>query len=502
MKHIFAWLLLIGLLAGIKPQAYGNPDIQGQSSGAITRGEYSPYKELNDWLLDSLKGEGANIKYGHFTFLLGIFTGGLFSNPFNGEAMRRAVSVWLNSTMTRGDRVRIVGYEHNVWCRSPLFTLSSTGKEREDIFSALPFMPEPHSKGGKNIEHVMLSLAGIGGRNPKGQSPIILLLSNGFSQNAGQMGAGEQYQKELLHAGYHPVKCQIFRFIVHGSIQDVYAFLAIPMDIHLAAVASARYPGFAAESWTPYAYKPVLGANTLGATGIMANDAQSRTGSPNDGTSVWTWAWFIFAAGITLIFGLFVARSKAIPETGRIKSYSDSSQNEPQQNQDELKKTLLEARRHAKSLDILSQDMAVTMANLDSIIPSAQEQGELRNEIASLQQQLKDWDDASRDFLDTVQRGISMPGIAQALRDTWKRAGMEFARQAARNGFDVIDPKAGEPFVEGLHRLLDGKKMPSPPVRIDHCVQWGYRRGSRVYSPAIVEVITPDSGEDKGETRL
>lgn len=447
-----------------------------------------PVEQVPAWIIQSLHQRGADTEQSRFSWAVGIFTGNLYKDPLQAEAVRRVFSIWLNRVAARGDTVTVAGVEHGVWSLSQTIPLQDGPDAARRVFDALPSSPQPGSRGGKNLEQAMVELARI---LPAGRTgrPVILILSNGYSQ-AIQAGPNSvDWPRRLRAEGYLPVAHEIFRLQIRTTPQEVYAFLAVPAGISAVPKAGQRAPAVPPGTWVPAAYAPWAAASVSPAVGTTGGRA---AGPEMNGMELWI-ALAAAAIGIAGIAWFAAAASRARPRA------QDAGG-------DLLEKMEEHARNIAASLGEEIQGVKDAIHKIRETMPpaaaqpqpdaSAQELGQLRTQIETQRMQIQDWDDTAMAFLDAVQRALSMPGLSDDRREAWAKAGKDFAHYAARNGFDVIAPKAGEPFVEGLHKAVYGMPNGAEAPVIVRCIHWGYRRGNQIFRLADVEVAANGPTEE------
>jgi len=445
------------------------------------------YAAVPDWIQTTLATSSADFKHARIPWAVGIFTGNMYKDPLQAEAMRRVFSVWLNRMTARGDTVVVAGFEHSVWTVSKPIRLQSGVADLQRVFDALPGHPQSGSRGGKNIE---LSMAELADKWPDRTAvrPVILMLANGFSQDAIPSDEDFKRTQRLEQEGYQISK-QVFQIFVHSVPEHVYAFLAVPKNLAAAREAQERVPLAGATEWVPAAYAPSEQANER-ATRLFTERRGAQRPSGN-------WAGVLAAAFLGATaggVGIALARSRRGRED---QSMQTSLLRHVVEMAQDLSRRLEAEIQAIKDVGIkLAGSLSAPAQSAPQVPPSVMQLGELRNQIAVLESEIRDWDDTAMDFLDAVQRALAMDGIAPERKDVWARAGNILIRRAQRNGFDVIRPNPGEPFLVGLHDVANGARPGAGEFIVQRCIRWGYRRGNHVYRPAEVEVAPAQSVEE------
>ncbi|MGC8668642.1 MAG: hypothetical protein ACP5VE_11065 [Chthonomonadales bacterium] len=434
--------------------------------------------KLTHWLTHSLAEQHADVEHGRFSWAVGIFTGNMYKDPLRAEAMRWVFSVWLNRVAAEGDRVVVAGFEQDVGKRSHVIELKHGADSLQEVFDALPSSPMPGSVGGKNIERAMAGLADKLRNDPE-RRRVILLLSNGPSQT---VESTVDWTSRLVSAGYgHPVHT-IFQIPIHSTRQEVHVFLAVQQNGVSSVHNGARLPAAPNGVWVPEGYAPEAATASLSASGLPGRVPPKRHGS---------WLGIILGMAVVVIAvlagALFALEMKGrglksrLPNAGAPTTSSEDGHNSVAR----LEAALERLEGGIRKLE------AGPASGGSAAIPAVpnQEMSELRTKAEALRLKLQDWDDTAMQYLDAVQRALSMQGITDERRNAWMKAGANFARFAAQNGFDVIAPNPGEPFIQGHHKAVNG--MPGTGACVVRCIHWGYRRENHVYRPAEVEAAPP-----------
>lgn len=114
---------------------------------------------------------------------------------------------------------------------------------------------------------------------------------------------------------------------------------------------------------------------------------------------------------------------------------------------------------------------------------------ELRSERERLVRHIELWRERVIAVLDSYEAIIGQQGLDEAYRRVFAKCRRDLLRAVQPLGLDVIEPKPGDPFDEGLHRIVGEETKPGADAsRIQALRRSGYRIGSDVIRHA--DVIT------------
>lgn len=112
---------------------------------------------------------------------------------------------------------------------------------------------------------------------------------------------------------------------------------------------------------------------------------------------------------------------------------------------------------------------------------------ELRSERERLVRHIESWRERVIALLDSYEATIGEQGLDEAYRRAFAKCRRDLLRAVQPLGLDVIEPKPGDPFDEGLHRIVGEETKPGADAsRIQALRRSGYRIGSDVLRHADV----------------
>jgi molecular chaperone GrpE (heat shock protein) len=408
------------------------------------------------WLKTKLQEASLDESRGRIDLTVIFTTGHFGSDPALAREARTLAAQLVQGTLAKEDSVRVGAAELDLWTLSDPIPLSEGS---DAVTSQFPTTPRPGSKGGRDLERALLQAV-----EQAGSGQVLLVLSPGPSQLA-KDGSGDllgQEAPELVAArnaaGYRSPDRKTFQ--VNGRSLDL--TLMLPTDLPTGIGVRTPLP-------------PVAQTDGL---------AETQPPSSTDEDQAWPASVILPVALICLVGGFAAGwrtrRTPKEPQIDPVQTATPVPDAAPEVSE-ELKKA-------RKVLDMLAQDLSESSQTFSESTAALRREvldaGELRNAIVMRDEELAAWDETAMEYLDSVQRALQLPGLAMERRETWMKAGRDFARLCAKNGLDLIAPEIGDPVVAGMHRVdsvLDGS---SEEVR--ECLQWGYRRGAKVLRQATV----------------
>lgn len=490
------------LRAGAQASAPGQADAPGQ------------------WLAGLIRAGKADPGHGRYRFTFIMATNHLAADPAHGEAMRRVVVGWLNDRLCAGDEVQVGAGEHKVWMLGDPVTLAPGVETRQSLFSSLPMSPEAGSRGGKSIEHLLALSAGPPTQSKPSppERPIIVVLSNGWSQSVtGKLDPGPDLLR-IQQAGYRPITRDLFRVNVKGRDLEVDAAAIVPNALKsIGGSAEPRSPLAGSGGWVPAGYGPVVVGKPGGNQPGQGGGGSGR--GPNPLLVAVVTAVIVVAIGATAL-ALGRARSQS-PAAAQpvdiqpIRQKLDEIQAKLQAGSagngqidaetlkrlstagDQIGASVEDTRKVAKKLDLLVQDFSATMHPATAGGVSEEELGKLRAEALAAEKRLSAWTDVAVEFLDAAWIAHMSPDVNPDRRDAWSRAATSFARYARQVGLDLIYPQPGDPYLPTHHRITEVIGEAAGATVVAKCEAWGYRNGADVIRPADVVISSP--GHVQGE---
>lgn len=387
---------------------------------------------------------------GRVIWTVGFATGGFAKDPALAEAMRNEMAKALGALVSQGDIVRIAAFETRLLAEPRKVTV---GPALDPVVATFPRTPAPDSRGGRDVERALASLA-AGAEGP------ILLLSPGPSQTGGGTGTlmGED-SPELRSAlaAFEPIRRGRFTIPTAGGPRTVEATVAVPKKA-FAAGGDPRRPTALPEPERVVRASPV-------AVPVGRSDAP-----------VWPYAvggLVLGAAGTAVLRRLPKHSPPSDPVTPAPPTGRDGT---------ELADWRAEAKRQQRALDLLTQDLAAAAEGV--VRREGDETRSLRLSLAEREEALRRWDVIAMDYLDGIGRAVE-DGVHP---EVWARASEQFVRLARASGLDVIAPVPGEPVIDGHHRIesTSPASVGAPEGTVSELISHGFRRGDHVLRMARV----------------
>lgn len=111
-----------------------------------------------------------------------------------------------------------------------------------------------------------------------------------------------------------------------------------------------------------------------------------------------------------------------------------------------------------------------------------------RQENMTLRAELQDWQKTVVQHFEYLDRSSNLDDMDDLKRETYLKTARDFARDLRPLGFEVIEPKPGEPFNESLHEWKGEKDSELPAEQIVSVDGSGFRIGNRCIKLAPVFV--------------
>ena len=376
-----------------------------------------------------------------------ILTTGHFGlDPQLATATRAVCAEIVGRVGAKGDKVRILAAEMSIWGRPKITAI-------ENFTADLPTTPSPNSLGGRDIEGVLAEAA-------KEANGSILLLAPGESQLP-TSGIGKLHGGEVSIDGFEPVKRGEIDVNTPSGTRKLLAYFL--QSQHAAVGESSR------QKLIEIAPKATL---------ETAKDQRTQQRQ----VSQVNYTLMIGGGGLLFLSGLAcgsLAIGKARRGTGEEVTANPHTS-------EELEQWKESARLQRKQLDLISQELAETVAKQSEAVEGADI--ELRQEIASQKRTLSIWDETAIDFLDGLGRAMENNGLSESEVITLRKSQKQFLRLAQRTGLDTISPEPGDEILDGLHRI-EGTLAPdeaAPSGHVNALISPGYRRGDTIIRQAKV----------------
>jgi hypothetical protein len=167
----------------------------------------------------------------------------------------------------------------------------------------------------------------------------------------------------------------------------------------------------------------------------------------------------------------------------------------------ELETTLLDLQRdregiqHAghvmeSGVQEISDGVAVAIEKIRGMSDVQEQLISLRQELGETKRHVDEWLDASMEYMDFLDRTLSLEGIDENYVKAIEKARSQFIARLIGLGVGEIQPEVGDAFDERLHKADGyGEADGLEPGSIAVVVRSGLATGRKVLRPAIVRIV-------------
>lgn len=383
-----------------------------------------------------------------------VTTGHFGRDPQLATSTKNAIVNLLAQVGAKGDRVKVYSAEMTVWA-------SSRAVPIENIANSLPTSQAPGSKGGRDIEAVLLQVGGAA------KGPV-LVFSPGDS-SLPKDGTGVLRGGDGSVAGFRaPLKRG---FTVDTESRERTVRLTVLTKDGLFVGDQPRV-------------SPQVSIASESTSASNSRKESQLNGQPGAVSSWPLWVGAALACGAAAGFLVGNRKSNRPPEPVATANPDDVSALEDWKTQ---------AKQVQRRLDFVTQEIEESVGRMGQANES--QLVELRQDLVRHQNTLQAWDQLAIDYLDGIERAVNHDQLSAEPSVTWVRARTQFLSLLARLGLDEIRPTPGDPVVVTLHRV-EATIPPSDMFgtgEITRLLQPGYRRGDTVLRQAKVELAIESS---------
>lgn len=406
--------------------------------------------DLGEWLRRAARVSDL----GNTEWSVVVTTGHFGGDPELASATRRKLVEIFSEVGAKGDRVRIYTAEMKLWGESREVNI-------ESLEPNLPTTQAPNSRGGTDIEAVLLQVA------PLAKGPVIVV-SPGNSVMPLD-GSGSLVGGDGSVPGFE--KPERLKVAVQTPAKERSICLTVLSRSGFFKGTKPRVPVIAPSLSLSDSPSPSL---NFGAKSTPEQE------SPKYLQVFYT--MFAFIAGVGI--GWFVGRQRPPTTDMTIESAEPTSRSDS----DEVNVWKENAKQLQRRLDLISQEIELSMqrASQESEVQLVQS----RQEVSRLKTQLAASDSLLIDFVDGICRAMDHPNISTEASTIWNRARSQILHMAQRLGLDEIRPLPGDTYIGSFHKI-ESVVPPSnefPSGVVIQLVEPGYRRAEAVIRQAKVVI--------------